>query len=142
MGLVFRPGPGPQRVAPILRVDRGPAVAEIAEIESALPAQPLRVAVVLAGDRETAGWWGPGRPAGWQDAIEAAREVLRVSRASFRIEADQYAPWHPGRCAAVYVTGDGRRPGPRRATPANCTPGCCKRSSCRSGSARRNSTCR
>jgi phenylalanyl-tRNA synthetase beta chain len=108
MGLVFRPGPGGQRVAPILRVDRGPAVAEIAEIEAALPHQPLRVAVVLAGDHDPAGWWGPGRPAGWQDAIEAAREVLRVSRAPFWIEADQHAPWHPGRCAAVYVTdGDG-----------------------------------
>jgi phenylalanyl-tRNA synthetase beta chain len=106
MGLVFRPGPGPQPVAPILRVDRGPAVAEIAEIEAALPHQPLRVAVVLTGDYDTAGWWGPGRPAGWQDAIEAARTVLRVSRASFGIEADQHAPWHPGRCAALYVTGD------------------------------------
>jgi phenylalanyl-tRNA synthetase beta chain len=106
MGLVFRPGPDGQRIAPILRVDRGPAVAEIGEIEAALPHQPLRVAVVLAGDRATAGWWGPGRPAGWQDAIEAAREVLRVSRAAFRIEADQHVPWHPGRCAAVFVTGD------------------------------------
>ena len=106
MGLVFRPAPGPQPVAPILRVDRGPAVAEIAEIEAALPHQPLRVAVVLTGDYDTAGWWGPGRPAGWQDAIEAARTVLRVSRASFGIEADQHAPWHPGRCAALYVTGD------------------------------------
>jgi phenylalanyl-tRNA synthetase beta chain len=106
MGLVFRPGPHSRRTAPILRVDRGPAVAEIAGMEAALPHQPLRIAVVLAGDREAAGWWGAGRPAGWQDAIEAAREVLRVARAAFRIEADQHAPWHPGRCAAVFVTGD------------------------------------
>jgi phenylalanyl-tRNA synthetase beta chain len=106
MGLVFRPGPGPQRAAPILRVDRGPAVAEIAEIEAALPHQPLRVAVVLAGDFDPAGWWGEGRTATWPDAIEAARDVLRVCRASFQIEADQHAPWHPGRCAAIYVTGD------------------------------------
>ena len=106
MGLVFRPGADGRRTAPILRVDRGPAVAEIAEIEAALPHQPLRVGVVLAGDRATAGWWGAGRPAGWQDAIEAARGVLRLARAAFRIEADQHAPWHPGRCAAVFVTGD------------------------------------
>jgi phenylalanyl-tRNA synthetase beta chain len=110
MGLVFRPDPDRQRTAPILRVDRGPAVAEIAEIEAALPHQPLRVAVVLAGDHDLAGWWGGGRPSGWQDAIEAAREVLRVTRASFQIEADQHPPWHPGRCAAIYVTGeDGAR---------------------------------
>jgi phenylalanyl-tRNA synthetase beta chain len=106
MGLVFRPRPEGQPVAPIPRVDRGPAVAEIAEIEAALPRQPLRVAAVLAGDRSLAGWWGPGRPARWEDAIEAAREVLRVSRAPFRVERDQHAPWHPGRCAAVFVTGD------------------------------------
>jgi phenylalanyl-tRNA synthetase beta chain len=106
MGLVFRPDPARQRTAPILRVDRGPAVAEIAEIEAALPHQPLRVAMVLAGDHDPAGWWGDGRPASWQDAIEAAREVLRMTRASFQIEADQHPPWHPGRCAAIYVTGD------------------------------------
>jgi len=110
MGLVFRPDPDRQGAAPILRVDRGPAVAEIAEIEAALPRQPLRAAVVLTGEYEADGWWGAGRPAGWQDAIEAARTVLRVTRASFRIEADQHAPWHPGRCAAVYITGEDGAP--------------------------------
>jgi phenylalanyl-tRNA synthetase beta chain len=105
VGLVFRLGTGGQGVAPIPRVDRGPTVAEVTEMESALPAQPLRVGVVLAGNRENSGWWGAGRPAGWQDAIEAAREVLRVSRVGYRIEQDQYPPWHPGRCAAVYITG-------------------------------------
>jgi phenylalanyl-tRNA synthetase beta chain len=29
-----------------------------------------------------------------------------VTRATFAIEADQHAPWHPGRCAAIYVTGE------------------------------------
>jgi phenylalanyl-tRNA synthetase beta chain len=106
MGLVFRPRPGSPGTAPILRVDRGPAVAEVVSLEAGLPDQPLRVAAVLAGNREKAGWWGPGRPAGWQDAIEAAREVLRVSRVPVRVESDQHAPWHPGRCAAVFVTGE------------------------------------
>jgi phenylalanyl-tRNA synthetase beta chain len=106
MGLVFRPRPGSPGTAPILRVDRGPTVPEVASLEAGLPDQPLRVAAVLAGDLEAAGWWGEGRPAGWQDAIEAAREVLRVSRAPYRVEADQHAPWHPGRCAAVFVTGE------------------------------------
>jgi len=105
MGEVFRLRPGGQTVAPIPRVDRGPTVAEVTEMESALPLQPLRVGIVLAGNREAAGWWGPGREAGWQDAIEAAREVLRVGRVPHRIEQDQHEPWHPGRCAAVYVTG-------------------------------------
>ena len=107
MGLVFRLRPDGQRVAPIPRVDRGPTVAEVAALEAALPDQPLRVAAVLAGNRDLRGWWGEGRAAGWQDAVQAAREVLRVSRAPFRVEADQHAPWHPGRCAAVFVAGDG-----------------------------------
>ncbi len=106
MGAVFRPRPGSPGVAPILRVDRGPAAAEVASLEAGLPAQPLRLAVVLAGDREQAGWWGRGRAAGWQDAIEATREVLRVSRVPFRVAADQHAPWHPGRCAAIFVTDE------------------------------------
>ena len=101
IGLVFRPRPDGQRVAPILPVDRGPSPGEIAALASALPEQPLRVAAVLAGDRELPGWWGPGRPSGWQDAVAAAREVLRVSRVPFTVQADQHEPWHPGRCAAL-----------------------------------------
>jgi phenylalanyl-tRNA synthetase beta chain len=108
IGLVFRPRPGGPRVAPILPVDRGPTEAEVASLEAALPGQPLRVAAVLAGNIEAPGWWGPGRPAGWQDAIEAGKNVLRASQVPFRVAAGQHAPWHPGRCAAVYVTADGR----------------------------------
>ena len=108
-GLVFQTRPEGQRPAPVLPVDRGPTVAETATLEAALPDQPLHVAVVLSGDREAAGWWGTGRPACWEDAVEAAREVLRVSRVPFTVQADQQAPWHPGRCAAVYVQpGAGR----------------------------------
>ena len=105
MGLVFRPRPGAPGVAPILPVDRGPTAAEVASLAAGLPDQPLRVAVVLAGDRDRAGWWGSGQPAGWQDAIEACRTVLAVGRVPFRLAADQHPPWHPGRCAAVFVTG-------------------------------------
>ena len=105
-GLVFRPRPDAAPVAPILRVDRGPAAHEVAQLEAALPDQPLRVGVVFAGNAEPAGWWGSGRPAGWQDAIEAARVVLRASRVPFEIRADQHEPWHPGRCAAIFVRNE------------------------------------
>ncbi|HBW18053.1 MAG: phenylalanine--tRNA ligase subunit beta [Streptosporangiaceae bacterium] len=105
-GLVFRPGPDAALTAPILPVDRGPAVAEVAQIEAALPHQPLRLGVVLAGDREQSGWWGDGRLAGWQDAIETARVVLGLSRVAFEVRADQHEPWHPGRCAALFVQAE------------------------------------
>jgi phenylalanyl-tRNA synthetase beta chain len=107
-GLVFNPRPDAAPFAPILPVDRGPSEQEIAELEAALPDQPLHVGVALAGNAEPAGWWGPGRPAGWQDAIEAARIVLRTARVDFDVRADQREPWHPGRCAAIVVL-DGER---------------------------------
>jgi phenylalanyl-tRNA synthetase beta chain len=103
IGPVFRPRPGASASAPILAVDRGPSVSELASLEAALPDQPLRVGAVLAGSRELGGWWGPGRMASWADAIEAARAVGRMCRVSLDVRADQHAPWHPGRCAAIYV---------------------------------------
>ena len=108
LGQVFLTRPEGQRMAPILPVDRGPTVQELATLQAALPDQPLHLAVALAGDRELPGWWGAG-PACWEDAVEAARQVLRISRVPFTVRADQHAPWHPGRCAALYVTaGQGR----------------------------------
>jgi phenylalanyl-tRNA synthetase beta chain len=102
-GRVFLEQPGGPRTAPILRTDRGPTVAEVAELEAALPGQPVHIAAVLTGERELPGWWGPGRPSSWQDAIEAARTVLRASRVPFEIRAAQSEPWHPGRCAALFL---------------------------------------
>jgi phenylalanyl-tRNA synthetase beta chain len=90
-------------------VDRAPDVAEVAALEAALPGQPLRIGVVLAGNRDQPGWWGAGRAAGWADAIEAGRQVLRAAGVGFEVRADRHEPWHPGRCAALYViTADGR----------------------------------
>jgi len=103
IGLAFRPRPGAAPAAPILPVDRGPTVEELASLEAALPDQPLRIAAVMAGARELAGWWGPGRASSWADAVEAARAVGRACGVSLDVRADQYAPWHPGRCAAMYV---------------------------------------
>ncbi|GGR43985.1 phenylalanine--tRNA ligase subunit beta [Streptomyces roseolus] len=105
-GLVFRPE-GEPKVAVRLPVDRRPTDEEIAGVNAALPAQPRRAAVVLAGAREQSGWWGKGRPADWADAIEAARTIAAEAGAELLIEADQHAPWHPGRCAAFHVVVDG-----------------------------------
>lgn len=105
VGLVFRPGPDPLPPAPRPAVDRRPSDAEVAALDASLPAQPQRVAVVLAGDVEQRGWWGPGRPGTWADAVEAARTVARQARVELTVGADTHAPWHPGRCAALVVEG-------------------------------------
>jgi phenylalanyl-tRNA synthetase beta chain len=104
MGLVFHPRPGTSGVAPILAVDHAPTVEELGTLDTELPDQPRRVAVVLSGQREPTGWWaGDGRQADWADAVEAARAVCDACRVPVEIRAGQEPPWHPGRCAAVFV---------------------------------------
>ena len=103
LGSVFLPGVAGRPKAPKLGVDRAPTVDELKELEAALPDQPLHVAVVVCGARGQAGWWGESRPAGWPDAVEAAREVARAVGLDVRVEPAQQAPWHPGRCARVLL---------------------------------------
>ncbi|MFJ8505366.1 phenylalanine--tRNA ligase subunit beta [Streptomyces avermitilis] len=105
-GLVFHPR-AEQRIAVRLPVDRRPTDEEIASLTAALPEQPRHAAVVLAGAREQAGWWGKGRPADWADAIEAARTLAREAGTELLVRAGQYGPWHPGRCAELAVVLDG-----------------------------------
>ncbi|NED13706.1 phenylalanine--tRNA ligase subunit beta [Streptomyces sp. SID9124] len=102
-GLVFLPT-GEETKPVRLPVDRRPSDADIASLNAALPRQPRRAAVVLAGAREQSGWWGKGRPADWADSVEAARTVAREAGVEVVVRADRHAPWHPGRCAALYVT--------------------------------------
>jgi phenylalanyl-tRNA synthetase beta chain len=109
-GLVFRPRPGGTGTAPILPVDHAPAVEELGRLDGELPDQPLYVAAVLAGNRELPGWWSrTGRPASWADAVQAAREVGHACKVPVKVRAAQQPPWHPGRCAAVFVpSGEGQ----------------------------------
>ncbi|MFE3165168.1 phenylalanine--tRNA ligase subunit beta [Streptomyces sp. NPDC059224] len=105
-GLVFLPREE-QGVAGHPPVDRRPSDAELAALDAVLPGQPRHVAVVLAGAREQAGWWGAGRPADWADAVEAARTVAREAGTELTVRSGQYGPWHPGRCAELVVVADG-----------------------------------
>ncbi|GHJ38799.1 phenylalanine--tRNA ligase subunit beta [Streptomyces sp. TS71-3] len=105
-GLVFQPRER-QRIATRLPVDRRPSDEEIVDLTEALPVQPRHLAVVLAGAREQAGWWGGGRPAEWADAVEAARIVARETGVELTVRAGRYGPWHPGRCAELVVRLDG-----------------------------------
>ncbi len=102
VGQVARPT-GTPAPAPEVGVDTRPTDEQIAALEDALPAQPVRVGAVLTGAWERPGWWGEGRPATWADAVSAARTVAAVYGADLVVSADRHAPWHPGRCAALHV---------------------------------------
>ncbi|MEU1624542.1 phenylalanine--tRNA ligase subunit beta [Streptomyces sp. NPDC020096] len=101
-GLVFRPT-GHEPAPPKLTVDRRPTDEEIAALDAALPHQPVHAAVVLSGAREPQGWWGKGYPTSWADAVEAARTIAGEAGVELIVRQDQHVPWHPGRCAALYV---------------------------------------
>ncbi|MFD4988695.1 phenylalanine--tRNA ligase subunit beta [Streptomyces sp. NPDC058374] len=105
-GLVFHPS-GRATAGERLPVDHRPTDEQLAAVTAALPDQPRHAAVVLAGAREQAGWWGKGRPADWADAIEAARTIARESGTELLVRSGQYGPWHPGRCAELAVVLDG-----------------------------------
>lgn len=87
----------------LIPVDRRPTDDEIATLDASLPRQPQHVAAVLAGLREPRGPWGPGRPVEAMDAFEAVRIIARACGISVTLRAAQYLPWHPGRCAEVFV---------------------------------------
>ncbi|MFX1760412.1 phenylalanine--tRNA ligase subunit beta [Rhodococcus sp. As11] len=101
---VVRPTPETTPVQ-ALPVDRRPSDDEIALLEGSLPAQPVHVGGVLAGLREPAGPWGPGRAADAFDAFAAAESVARAAGVRLERRAAQYLPWHPGRCAELLVDG-------------------------------------
>jgi phenylalanyl-tRNA synthetase beta chain len=102
LGSVTRPEPGAPATAPAVAVRSRPSAAELAALEALVPAQPTRLAVALAGDREPRGWWGEGRPADWADSVALARAVADALSVELRVSADrEHPPWHPGRCARL-----------------------------------------
>jgi phenylalanyl-tRNA synthetase beta chain len=87
----------------LIPTDRRPSPDEIALLNSSLPVQPVHVGVVLAGLREPRGPWGPGRAAEAADAFEAVRTIARAAGVEVTLRPAAELPWHPGRCAEVFV---------------------------------------
>ncbi|HKN55717.1 MAG TPA: phenylalanine--tRNA ligase subunit beta [Amycolatopsis sp.] len=102
IGQVVLPKPDALKV-PDLGVEHRPSDEELAVLEEAVPAQPVHVAVVLAGQRRRSGWWGEGEQANWADAVQAARSVAEAAGAKLTMQAADLPPWHPGRCAQLRV---------------------------------------
>jgi phenylalanyl-tRNA synthetase beta chain len=102
IGQVVLPGPKTGPVA-ALPVDRRPTDEQIAELIESLPAQPVRVGVVLTGRRDPRGPWGPGRGAEAADAFALADAVAEAAGVRIERRAAAYLPFHPGRCAELVV---------------------------------------
>jgi phenylalanyl-tRNA synthetase beta chain len=102
VGQVTLPRAG-QNPVPEVGVVARPSDAELTALESAIPQQPLHVAGLLVGNRVRDGWWGKGEPAGWADAVQAARAVAAAHGVTLSVVASDLAPWHPGRCAELRV---------------------------------------
>jgi phenylalanyl-tRNA synthetase beta chain len=96
--------------APVLPVDRRPTDGEWDDLQKALPDQPLHLALLLAGERDRSGWWGPGRRVTWSDAVEAVREVAGDLGVPLAARNAVLAPWHPGRCAELVAQPPGGGP--------------------------------
>ena len=91
------------RAVELIPTDRRPTDDEIATLDASLPHQQQHVGVVLAGLREPAGPWGPGRRVHASDAFEAVRIIGRAAGVDLALRPSQYLPWHPGQCAEVLV---------------------------------------
>lgn len=75
-------------------------------IFTAVPPQPFHVAAIVAGTLSAGGPLGTERPVDWADAIEWARILAAAIGADVTVQQAEYAPWHPGRCAAILSDGE------------------------------------
>lgn len=73
----------------------------LAELLGAIPAQPHHIGGVACGTvaEPTAGFEGVTWD--WRDAIEAVISAGRTVGIDLDVEASEYAPFHPGRCAKI-----------------------------------------
>ncbi len=92
---------GPQAAAPTEDVGILPSEEVLAAVHAAVPPQPRHLGLLMAGDRDRAGWWGAGRRADIHDVLDLVRSVGEALGVPLVVAADDPMPWHPGRCARV-----------------------------------------
>ncbi|NLC97691.1 MAG: phenylalanine--tRNA ligase subunit beta, partial [Actinomycetales bacterium] len=100
---IFQPKHGVE--APIYGVDRRPTEAEYAALNEALPIQPHHASWVMLGRAVRPSINAEGVDFVWSDALAVAHDLARVLNVELTVEAAQYAPFHPGRCAALKLDG-------------------------------------
>ena len=101
-GAAFRADPA-AGTAPRPPVDVRPDRDTLQWMDDALGDQPRLLAAVLAGAWVRPGWQGPGRPAGWAEAVALAEAAAAAVGVRSDRQPAATAPWHPGRCAALLL---------------------------------------
>lgn len=102
MGQVSLPRTSQEHL-PVVSAESRPSDETLDALNAGLPPQPVRVAGILSGDIDAAGWQGEGRAADWADAIELLRSLIELLGGTPRVVAAEHAPFHPGRCAEVFL---------------------------------------
>ena len=87
-------------------IDRRPTDEQLAQIDAAIPQQFESAAGVLVGQRLASGALTAGRAVSWADAIAIARGIGATAGVELTVRAEEKAPWHPGRCAALLIDGE------------------------------------
>lgn len=101
LGTVFTEPDQPRPPAPMIDTAILPTPQQFIELARSQPIERLHVAVAITGAARVASWMEPARPAGWQDALAAARTIADAVDVSITVTQAQLSPWHPGRCAEV-----------------------------------------
>jgi phenylalanyl-tRNA synthetase beta chain len=106
IGAVFLPAPGGRYgTAELPPIGARPPADLLARLRDDLPAQPLHVGVVLAGDRIGKQPDQAAVPTDWRDGIEAAVAIGAAVGATVEVRQAAPAGYHPGRAAEVLVGG-------------------------------------
>lgn len=90
-----------QKSVPRLGVDRAPSPKELAELIDHVPPQPQYVSGILCGESDSS--WRGSRRVEWSDALNGAQAVARAAGALLSIKDGSLPPWHPGRCAELWL---------------------------------------
>ena len=136
-GMVTTPRTSDAVPAPVPPGAHRPDASILAQLQAAVPDQPVHVAGILVGDLDQTGWWGKGRAASWRDALalaELVAERVGIKVRFTKLISDNSAGgvgdapntvWHPGRSAAVTIAGTSN-PGAEVGIAGELHPKLCK----------------
>jgi len=102
-GLVFHPSKAVTSTGELPVGSHRPSDEELAALNETVPAQPRHLAAVFLGNRIPQQVGQRERPAGYQEAIQAAKTVAHAVGVDLVLKQVVQAGFHPGRTAELFV---------------------------------------